>query len=154
MRFGWIFPAMAALASCSTLAQDGQPESAASLNWLSGQWANATGDSWIEEAWSMARGGILLATNRSGQGRQTTAYEFIRIGPDEAGVLHYYAAPGGAAPTPFRLVSQGAQSAVFENPDHDYPTRIRYWREGDRLYAEISGPDGADANSWSFDLMH
>ena len=29
---------------------------------------------------------------------------------------------------------------VFENPEHDFPQRIVYWREGDRvLHARIEG---------------
>jgi hypothetical protein len=39
---------------------------------------------------------------------------------------------------------------VFENPAHDFPTRVAYRRDGDRLVATVSGPGGRDAQSWTF----
>ena len=50
--------------------------------------------------------------------------------------------PGGGPPIEFPLVAQGERSIEFANPAHDFPQRIRYWREGDRLHAEISLLDG------------
>ena len=39
----------------------------------------------------------------------------------------------------------------FTNPAHDYPQRIRYWREGDKLIAEIALIDGKRAVSWTYE---
>jgi len=39
---------------------------------------------------------------------------------------------------------------VFENRDHDYPQRIRYWREGEVLMAEISLADGSKPMRWRY----
>jgi hypothetical protein len=63
--------------------------------------------------------------------------------------------PGGAAPVEFRMVEQIAlddptQIAVFENSSHDYPQRILYRREGNRLTATISYIDGGDPYTYAY----
>ena len=44
------------------------------------------------------------------------------------------------------------QRAVFANPEHDFPARIVYWREGDELLARIEGTlrDKPAAVEWRF----
>ena len=39
---------------------------------------------------------------------------------------------------------------TFVNETHDYPQRIRYWREGMALNAETSLMDGSSAERWSY----
>ncbi|HYE87055.1 MAG TPA: DUF6265 family protein [Vicinamibacterales bacterium] len=39
----------------------------------------------------------------------------------------------------FPLVRSGPGEAVFENPSHDFPQRVIYRREGDRLTGRIEG---------------
>ncbi|WP_278373411.1 hypothetical protein [Sphingobium xenophagum] len=41
----------------------------------------------------------------------------------------------------------------FANPDHDYPQRIRYWREGRLLMAETAKMDGSQTQSWTYAPM-
>jgi hypothetical protein len=41
----------------------------------------------------------------------------------------------------------------FANRGHDYPQRVRYWREGPALKARISRMDGSDAAEWSYAHM-
>jgi hypothetical protein len=38
----------------------------------------------------------------------------------------------------------------FEDRSHDYPQRVRYWRDGEALLAEISMLDGTKAMRWRF----
>ena len=42
---------------------------------------------------------------------------------------------------------------TFVNPGHDYPQRVRYWREGGALKAEISLIDGSNAMQFTFARM-
>lgn len=58
---------------------------------------------------------------------------------DLDGVQSYIAQPGGKPPTAFKRTAGGETWARFENPDHDFPQRIEYRREGDRLHAEVAG---------------
>ena len=43
---------------------------------------------------------------------------------------------------------------TFVNADNDYPKRVRYWREGGELRAEISQLDGSDAMQFAFRPMN
>ena len=61
--------------------------------------------------------------------------------------------PNGGAPVEFAWVGQDDRSIEFANPAHDFPQRIRYWREGNKLNAEIALIDGGRAIRWSYAPM-
>ncbi len=131
--------AILAIAICTAAAP---PARVDDLAWLSGHWLSETKSGWTEEMWTDARGGVMLGTNRSGKADRSTGFEFMRIAADGEGRVAFWASPGGAAAVAFPLVSSRAGEAVFENPKNDYPTRIVYRREGNRLVATINGPGG------------
>jgi hypothetical protein len=112
----------------------------ASLAWMGGEWVEEKEGGWTQEIWSRPRGGVMLGTSLTGRGERAGDYEFIRIAAGEDGTPTYFASPRGAAAVPFRLISASPGQAVFENPKHDFPTRIAYRREGDVLTATVSGP--------------
>jgi len=122
----------------------------AGLGWLADRWVVDDGKRWVDESWSDARAGVMLGTNRWGAGGDLQGYEFMRLAPGKDGVPTYWASPNGAPAAPFRLTAAGAASATFENPANDYPTRITYHREGDRLHAIITGKNGANPQSWTY----
>ena len=124
------------------------PPTPESLAWISGSWASDDGGRWTEENWSSPKGGVMLGNSKQGNGSKALEYELLRISPDAKGVVTYWASPQGRAPTPFALTSSAPNYALFENPAHDYPTRIEYRRVGDKLTATISGPGGANPMSW------
>ncbi len=53
----------------------------------------------------------------------------------------------------FTAAEDEGDSVTFVNPANDYPQRIRYWREGEKLKAEISLEDGSNAMDWTFTRM-
>ena len=59
-------------------------------------------------------------------------------------------APEGGKETIFPVLEQGVRDISFANPDHDYPQRIRYWREGRLLMAETAMMDGSNAQNWTY----
>ena len=122
----------------------------ADLAWLSGAWISEGKDGWTEEQWTSPRGDMMLGTNRSGKGAAASAFEFMRIAPDGLGRISFWASPGGKAAVAFPLVSSGPSEAVFENANHDYPTRVVYRRKGEALVATISGRGGKNPYSWTF----
>ncbi|WP_332819175.1 DUF6265 family protein [Sphingopyxis sp.] len=121
------------------------------LAWMAGQWSREEGDRWTEESWAAPRGGVMLGHSRSGRGDQLRAFEYLRLQAGADGVPVYLAQPGGAPPVAFRLVQRDGASATFENPAHDYPQRIHYVREDERLTATISAIDGSKAMRWVFE---
>ena len=62
----------------------------------------------------------------------------------------FYGAPKGEGRTPFQLVSDGLPGLTFMNAEHDCPQRIRYWREGEELVAEVALKDGSKARRWRY----
>ncbi len=141
---------MAALGAADPGARQA-PATLDGLGWLAGTWVAERDGRWTEEHWIAPRGGVMLGVNRSGGPTGTARFEFLRLQADEGGVT-YWAMPGGKTAVAFRLASLTGQHAVFENPAHDYPTRIEYRRDADHLDATISGPEGARVMTWRWTL--
>ena len=118
--------------------------------WMAGAWALANGERWTEEFWTHPRGGVMIGASREGQGEKLRTWEAIRIVRKQDGTLAYVPMPNGGPPVEFALVRQDPRSIEFANPAHDFPQRIRYWRDGDALHAEIALIDGSRAVSWSY----
>jgi len=113
--------------------------SAASLDWMAGHWCTEGGAHTVEELWLPPHGGVAIGIGRTRTAEATAAFEYLRI-LEVDGALSYVAQPGGRPPVVFRHADGGERWIRFENPDHDFPTRIEYRREGDALHAEIAGP--------------
>lgn len=118
--------------------------------WLAGSWQMEDGAAWSEEVWMYPRGGAMLGLGRSGFGPQLQQWEAMRIGVKADGRVSLYAQPRGGPATEFAMVSAGPESIEFANPAHDYPQRIRYWRQGQLLMAETSRIDGSDVQRWNY----
>lgn len=117
------------------------------LAWMEGHWIAEPGDgSRSEELWTSPAAGLMLAVSRTVGADGKVAFEYLRI--EESGDdLVYQASPGGAPPTPFRLAELDGRRAVFANPEHDFPQRIVYWRDGESLCARIEGEVGGESQS-------
>ena len=132
----------------AALAAAAQPAGGAAaqpdLDWLAGYWLSCEDGRDVAETWSERRGGIMLGTGIT-TGVQAFSWEQMRIeaalpGPDD---MTFFAQRRGAeTATAFRLVRSGPGEAVFENRENDFPQRIVYRREGDRLTGRIEGADG------------
>ncbi len=129
-------------------------ESPATLpSWMTGAWIESKGESWTEEYWTPPRGGLMIGAGRNGKGKQLLGWEATRIAIDDAGKIAFIASPNGGATTVFPLEAADTNSISFANPAHDYPQRVRYWREGDALLAEISLLDGGKPMRWRYRSM-
>ncbi|QGZ93279.1 DUF6265 family protein [Terricaulis silvestris] len=133
------------LSACGVSAQGA---ASTSPDWISGYWLSCVDGRETAESWIGAGTGTLLGANSSGGG-----FEFLRIAANEDGGLSYYSMPNGASPpTAFAMTSYADQRVVFENPQHDFPQRIVYERDGDVMVARIEGPmDGrTESMEWRF----
>lgn len=144
---------LALLCISAPAAADDQPSLP---DWMAGCWETRDGDRWTDECWSSARAGMMMGFSRSGQGDEITEWETMRIvldSPNEAGPMlrmAYIASPQGAPGTVFAWSPSDDEGVTFHDAAHDYPQRIRYWRDGERLNAEISLGDGSNAVRWSY----
>ena len=114
------------------------------LDWLAGYWLSCEEGRDVSETWSTRRGGVILGYSVT-TGTQALSFEQMRIeaglpGPED---MSFFAQPRGAdGATGFRLVRSGPREAVFENMENDFPQRIIYRREGDRLTGRIEDRQG------------
>ncbi len=117
--------------------------------WLVGHWCTAPGDEQICDDWS-ASGDALIGSSTTTKDGKPSGGERMRIAKVE-GALNFFATVDGAPEVAFPAIAEGAQEVTFANPAHDYPQRIRFWREGERLRAEISLSDGSEAMGWTYE---
>lgn len=65
-----------------------------------------------------------------------TQFEFLRIALDGDG-LALLAQPSGKPASAFPLIESTEGHAVFANPEHDFPQRIIYRRDGETMTARV-----------------
>jgi Domain of unknown function (DUF6265) len=84
---------------------------------------------------------------------RTVSFEHMRIERDADATLVFWALPGGKNATRFVAVHADGDDVIFENSANDYPQRVRYWREGKELKAQISLLDGSKPMDFSWRMM-
>jgi hypothetical protein len=122
------------------------------LGWLVGTWCTepkngrTTCETWEPRGTDKVMRGVTVTTTAKGEQREP-----MRIS-GEGAALVFHAEPTGQAPADFPVKPGGlaGQSIEFLDTKHDYPQRIRYWREGTMLMAEISLADGSKPIRWAY----
>jgi hypothetical protein len=114
---------------------------------MAGEWSQREGSRWTIESWSVSPERMFGTSSERNQDVITRETLVIERKGDS---LVLIAQPGEASPVIFPLASRDKTSIEFANPDHDYPQRIRYWREGRELHASISLMDGSRLVSWAY----
>ena len=124
------------------------------LQWLAGHWTGTDGGVEMEELWTVPKGGMMLGIHRDVASSRPAFFEYLRIEEREHAVV-YIASPRGQGATEFVLTLINEQTAVFENPDHDFPRKITYRRMGIRLLVRVEGEiDGApQSQAWEWRLL-
>jgi hypothetical protein len=117
------------------------------LAWMAGSWSGSARGIEMEEHWTAPKGDSMIGIHRDvGKGR-TMSFEFLRI-EQQGDQIVYLSMPNGRSPaTPFPLKDASANRVVFENPKHDFPQRIIYWKDGNDLRARIEGTMNGKAGS-------
>ncbi len=127
-----------------------KPAIIADLAWLSGTWVLETPRSRTEETWSPAASNAILGMSRMLRDGRMVFFEFLRIEQRDDGI-YYVAQPGGRPATDFRLTRFDGSTAVFENPQHDFPKRILYTRNSDGSFtARIDAGERVPENAQEF----
>lgn len=128
------------------------------LHWLRGCWRTTGDEPVITEVWSAPPMPAMIGYSYTTRDGETRGWEAMRIELDDGWPV-FVGMPSGGDAVRFRftdeivLVSERGPNgggAIFENPDHDYPQRIRYFRRGNVLTATISRIDGSDAIAFEY----
>lgn len=122
------------------------------FEWISGHWCSESNGERIEEIWLPPHGNLMLGMSRTLAGELTSSFEYLRIVMEDHHPS-YVAQPGGRPPVKFLRSDGGKYWVRFENPDHDFPTRIEYRRQGDTLHAMIGGP-GEDGKEFEIPFQY
>ena len=119
-----------------------QYEKLDSTQWLLGNWFNRSKDGEATEIWEKLNDSTFSAESFVIAGNDTVFYESVKL-QERNKDIHYVVSvkeQNNEAPVSFKLVSVDGSKLVFENPAHNFPSRITYTRlTDDSLYAEISG---------------
>jgi hypothetical protein len=126
------------LVLAATIASQGATNAVTDLGWLSGCWQSTAGSRSVTEFWLPPDGGTMMGVSRTVSGGKTAEHEFLLLRAGARG-LEYVARPSGQAEAVFTASKVGAAEVVFENPAHDFPTRITYRKTEGGIVATIDG---------------
>ena len=116
------------------------------LEWLLGCWQSPDGNAM--EVWVRDTDTSFLGFGVSTSEGVIRSYELLRVALNAEGELTYTAYPRGQASATFAATEIGEQQVTFTNPQHDYPQKITYERNGDELLARTSALDGGGQQSF------
>ena len=117
------------------------------LRWLAGCWEMRRDDRITEEQWMLPRGGVMMGMSRTVRGDSLIELEQVRI-ESRGSDLIYIASPLRQATAEFTGSATAGGDVSFENPRHDFPTKISYRKQGaDSLVASIEGKRGDRART-------
>jgi len=121
--------------------QESNPTTVDQLAWLVGTWkrTNSKTSQSGFETWNKISSTELRGRGVSMRGSDTLFVEKIRI-ISKDGDLYYVAdVPENKEPVYFRLSELKEGGFTCENPEHDFPKKINYSLQGNKLRATISG---------------
>jgi Domain of unknown function (DUF6265) len=119
------------------------------LEWLTGKWTrtNAKPGRSGFEIWQKTSTTEMNGRGINLKGTDTTFVEKLKIIVKENAVFYVADVPQNKEPVLFKATSLTASSIVFENTQHDFPKKIAYEFDGQKLKATISG-DGKAIDYW------
>jgi hypothetical protein len=120
------------------------------LAWLTGHWTGNYQGLPMEAHYGDSSGGMILGMTKIASSAKAEFFEFEKITEEgESLVLRPF--PFGKGGVPFSLKELTASTVVFENPSHDFPTRIIYQLTPDGgLVARIEGTQNGQPASDEF----
>jgi hypothetical protein len=125
------------------------PPTVKDVAWIAGCWDYTRNARHVAEHWMVPEGATMIGVSRTVANGKTTEWEFLIIREGAKG-LEYVAKPSGQAEATFTSTRVSAAEVVFENPAHDFPTRIIYKRDGDALVASVEGTMNGQARRIDF----
>lgn len=111
------------------------------LNWLEGNWIrtnNKPGRSGSEQ-WTRKSDQEWAGLGVNLRGADTAFVEKLRLVVKDGTIFYVADVPENKSLVYFRFTEISNDHFVCENPDHDFPKKIMYRREGKVLKATVSG---------------
>jgi len=110
-----------------------------SFSWLVGKWVGKYDSIPVFEQWKPAEGKVMFGRGGVLSGKDTVFAEKVQI-EERADGLYYVAIVGDQGAIDFKFTKYDNDTAVFENPMHDFPQRVLYYKNADgTFYACVDG---------------
>jgi hypothetical protein len=125
----------------STFAQSITEKDFNKLLWLEGDWkrTNAKPGRTASESWKKGRANELIGLGVSLKEKDTVFVEKLKILVKDNSIYYVADVAENKAPVYFKFIELTNDGFVCENPDHDFPKKISYKREGNKVRATTSG---------------
>ena len=137
------------LAACATAPDDVRTDDTPTgqlqaLSFLAGTWRGKSPKGIWESHYTKPDGDMILGTSKELIDGKVRAFEF-EIFHVEGDVLVVRPFPNGKRSVAFQLTAldREARKATFENPKHDFPQRLVYWRSADDTLTISVGNPGS-----------
>jgi len=119
----------------------GNAQNTDDFQWLIGTWERTQSrpGTTAVEIWSQEPDGSLVGMGITMKGIDTVFIERLSIVVKNNKTYYVADVSHNTAPTYFEITQQDDSGFTSENPEHDFPKKIVYKKEGDSLTAIISG---------------
>ena len=115
----------------------------AKAEWFIGEWGNKSAEGELTERWKKENDSVYFGESYFVVGEKDTVFaEHVKLEDKNGKLFFTVTVPGqnDELPVTFMMTSSTDNQIVFENPKHDYPSKIVYNKVGnDSLVAEIFG---------------
>lgn len=111
------------------------------LEWLTGKWVRTNckpGQSGYE-TWEKVSDRKLVGKGVTMQGKKVNFVEDLQFIIKDNALFYVVKVSGATKPTHFKLTALTDDSFSCENPEHDFPKKISYKKDGNKIKAVISG---------------
>ncbi len=122
------------------------------LLWIVDKWVSQSENSTSYEHWEKTNETLYTGGSETIKNGDTVFAEKLKIELIEGKVYYIADVAHNPAPVKFLLTEVNDNSAIFENPDHDFPQKITYINENGILHAVIEGP-GKDGKTKKVDFF-
>ncbi len=111
------------------------------FDWLLGQWKRLKEEEGVEtyETWKKSSPNNLAGHGFILKNADTVWQEKMVLSKKDSIWTLDIETPGNNDLVQFRLVKNSSNSFTVENPMHDFPKEIKYWRDNDQLRALLMG---------------
>ena len=125
----------------SAAAQSVTEKDFSKLSWLEGSWkrTNVKPGRTASESWKKSNPNELVGLGVSIKEQDTTFVEKLKILVKDNSIYYVADVAENKTPVYFKFTELTTEGFVCENPDHDFPKRISYKKEGNSLKAITSG---------------
>ena len=121
------------------------------LNWIIGTWTGEGNGGTMYETWTKFSNQLIIGESYSILNEDTVFSETMRIEQLDSSIFYIVKVSHNKSEILFKLIDAGNNKVIFENLEHDFPTRIIYIKkDSDTLHARIEGTSEGEAKSQDF----